>query len=686
MTRLERVALGLVLLVAAGLRLTGLDWDGFQHHHPDERYITWVATTIEFPSLGHMSQADWQPTTSTFNPFRWPPGASSEGIVVLQDERRDFAYGHVPLYLGVLATRLADYVAPALRPLLPADGSLRADVLNGAQRIEFHHLAAVGRFLTALVDTGTVLLVFLLGRRLFGARVGLLAAALLALTVLHIQLAHFWTSDPYLTFFALAALWAMVAAQGARPREMSVDRAGLNQVSGAAGDTAANARRLGYLLAAGVFVGLAVGSKFTAVLLFAPLAWVALVGGGKRRWIEWAIAVAASILVFVLTNPFAILDRTCAPPREPVMVGSLRLPDALTRSCYLQNLAEQNAMASGRSDLGFTRQYAGTLAYLYPIEMQIRWGMGPLLGLLAFVGLGWAIGRVATGLSRVRSGGSRLNPRHAEPLIIPLLWVLPYFVITGSLTVKFMRYMQPVAPLLVLFGVAMLWTLRQRAARAAIVAAVLLTTALYAFAFVNLYGAEHPWNAASRWVYQNVPPGTVLLSEQWDDSLPVTMVVGGQPRARQEYPNTELTWLSLPDGGDDETKLTANLELLAAAEYLTVLSNRVYGVVPRLPGRYPLSSRYHQLLFDGALGYELVWADRRAPNLFGVALVPDTFGWPGLRPPAALAHFLTTGPSLSFGRADESFVVYDQPLTMIFRNTGGLSAEQMRAAFDTPAR
>ena len=85
MTRLERVALGLVLLVAAGLRLTGLDWDGFQHHHPDERYITWVATTIEFPSLGHMSQADWQPTTSTFNPFRWPPGASSEGIVVLQE-------------------------------------------------------------------------------------------------------------------------------------------------------------------------------------------------------------------------------------------------------------------------------------------------------------------------------------------------------------------------------------------------------------------------------------------------------------------------------------------------------------------------------------------------------------------------------------------------------------------------
>ena len=82
MSRLERVALVVILLVAAALRLTGSDWDDFQHHHPDERYITWVATTIEFPSPGSLSRADWQPQTSTFNPFRWPPGAASEGIVV----------------------------------------------------------------------------------------------------------------------------------------------------------------------------------------------------------------------------------------------------------------------------------------------------------------------------------------------------------------------------------------------------------------------------------------------------------------------------------------------------------------------------------------------------------------------------------------------------------------------------
>ena len=369
MSRPQRAALIVTLLVAAALRLTGLDWDEFQHHHPDERYIAWVATTIEFPSPGSLSRADWQPETSTFNPFHWPPQAASEGIVVLQDEQRDFAYGHVPLYLGVLATRLVEQIGPALIPLLPDGWSLTADVLNGAGRIEFHHLTAVGRALTAMFDVGTVLLTFLLGRRLYGAMVGLWAAALLALTVLHVQLAHFFASDPYLTFFVMAALYAMVAALGT-----------------------ADARRPLWLLVAAVMVGLAVGSKFTAVLLLLPLLWTAWAVGQPRRW--WAAALAVlgvATLVFVLTNPFALLDNTCPAPAKPVGFGPLTLPEDVARNCYLQNVAEQNAMARGAADLGFTRQYEGTLPYLYFIEMQVRWGMGPLLGVVAFAGLGWEL-------------------------------------------------------------------------------------------------------------------------------------------------------------------------------------------------------------------------------------------------------------------------------------------------------
>ncbi len=665
MTRTQRIALVVILLSAVTLRLTGLDWDGFQHHHPDERYITWVATTIEFPSIGQITEAaQWRPETSTFNPFHWPPGAGSEGIVVLQGEPRDFAYGHVPLYLGVTATRLVEWVAPPLLRLLPAGWSLTADVLNGAGRIEFHHLAAVGRFLTALFDAGTVLFIFLLGRRLYGVAAGLLAAALLSVTVLHIQLAHFFTSDPYLTFFVVAAIHFMVAAHG-------------NWSAGPAGE----GRGKWYFILAAIMVGLAIGSKFTAVLLSLPLLWTAAAIGPSSRRRYWALlGIVVAALAFALTNPFAVLDWTCIP--SGTGGGESGLSATLSRSCYIQNILTQNAMVSGRADLGFTRQYAGTIPYVYFGEMLVRWGLGPLLGLVGLAGLAmstWDVARSLRGAAGINEALQRLL---RQPVVVVLLWVLPYLLLTGGFYVKFLRYMQPIAPFLILFGAALLWRVRRPSVRYALAGIVLIGTTLYAVAFVNLYRAEHPWNAASRWIYENVPPGTRILSEQWDDFLPVNLVVDGEQRSRKEYPNAELTWLTFPDAADNEEHLLANLELLADSEYLTVLSNRVYGVVPRLPERYPLSGQYHQLLFDGTLGYELVWVGSRSPRLWNVELQADTFSWPGLRPPMAVSEYLNRSRSISPGRADESFIVYDQPLTMIFRNTGRLSAEDMMAAFN----
>lgn len=665
MTRTQRIALVVILLSAVTLRLTGLDWDGFQHHHPDERYITWVATTIEFPSIGQITEAtQWRPETSTFNPFHWPPGASSEGIVVLQGEPRDFAYGHVPLYLGVAATRLVEWVAPPLLRVLPADWSLTADVLNGAGRIEYHHLAAVGRFLTALFDTGTILFIFLLGRKLYGVAVGLLAAAMLSVTVLHIQLAHFFTSDPYLTFFVVAAIYFMVAAHGDRAAGSAHERRGR-----------------WYFILAAIMVGLAIGSKFTAVLLSLPLLWTAAAIGPSSRRRYWAfLGIVVAALAFALTNPFAVLDWTCTP--SGTGGGESWLSAALSRSCYIQNILTQNAMVSGRADLGFTRQYAGTIPYVYFGEMLVRWGLGPLLGLVALAGLAmstWDVARPLRGAAGINEALQRLL---RQPVVIVLLWVLPYLLLTGGFYVKFLRYMQPIAPFLILFGAALLWRVRRPSARYALAGMVLIGTALYAVTFANLYRAEHPWNAASRWIYENVPPGTMILSEQWDDFLPVNLSVDGEQRSRKEYPNAELTWLTFPDATDNEKHLLANLELLADSAYLTVLSNRVYGVVPRLPERYPLSGQYHQLLFDGTLGYELVWVGSRSPRLWDVELQADTFSWPGLRPPMAVSEYLNRSPRISPGRADESFIVYDQPLTMIFRNTGRLSAEDMMAAFN----
>ncbi|HRO25366.1 MAG TPA: hypothetical protein PLR07_13845, partial [Promineifilum sp.] len=211
----------------------------------------------------------------------------------------------------------------------------------------------------------------------------------------------------------------------------------------------------------------------------------------------------------------------------------------------------QNAMVSGRADLGFTRQYAGTIPYVYFGEMLVRWGLGPLLGLVALAGLAvsaWDVARSLRGVAGINEALQRLL---RQPVVIVLLWVLPYLLLTGGFYVKFLRYMQPIAPFLILFGAALLWRVRRPSVRYALAGIVLIGTTLYAVAFVNLYRAEHPWNAASRWIYENVPPGTRILSEQWDDFLPVNLVVDGEQRSRKEYPNAELTWLTFPDAADN---------------------------------------------------------------------------------------------------------------------------------------
>jgi 4-amino-4-deoxy-L-arabinose transferase-like glycosyltransferase len=661
----------LILLLAAVLRLTGIDWDDYNHYHPDERYIAWVATSVEWPAdLG----SALKPHESTINPFYWPDGVESPGIVLDQGEPRRFAYGHLPLYLGVVFTRLMEWLGPSLAPRLPESWLLTQDVLNGAGWIEFRHITAAGRALTALFDLGTVVLVYLLGRALFNPAVGLLAAAFLAVNVMHIQLAHFFTADPYLTFFVVLAMLFLVLATRLLP-----------------GDR----RRPILILLAAVAIGLAVGSKFSAVLLLLPLAVAVFLDSGRSPWRRslWFLAgLLLAGLTFALTNPFAILDWTCQAITPAVTLGPVRIPALSWGSCYLENVVLQGTMVRGVRDVPFVRQYAGTTPYLYFIEMQLRWGMGPLLGLAAFTGFGWvlflAAGRVIRNLNMRRAERQdSLNGMIAaigRPELVVLAWTVPFFVTTGGLYVKFMRYLQPLTPFLMIFAAAVLLHLPRPLWRRVAVGLVLLLTGLYAWGFVNIYSASHPWVAASVWIYDNLPASRLILSEAWDDPLPDTITADGQRMSRIRYRTDTLNWLSGTGAADSPQKLAENLELLAQADYVVLSSNRNYGVIPRLPERYPLSGQYYQLLLDGRLGFEVIYAGSRVPNWLGVHLKPDTFGWPGLPVPDPVQAYLGDLWGPNWGRADESFTVYDQPLAIILENKARLSAAEMTALFDTP--
>ena len=78
-----------LLVAAAVLRFTGINWDQRQWTHPDERFIVWVADTISWPAapatnFGQELRTALDPERSTLNPFRWPAGAGrSTGSKIL---------------------------------------------------------------------------------------------------------------------------------------------------------------------------------------------------------------------------------------------------------------------------------------------------------------------------------------------------------------------------------------------------------------------------------------------------------------------------------------------------------------------------------------------------------------------------------------------------------------------------
>ncbi len=394
-TRGFSLLLLLVILTGGFFRLYDIRWDSGIMAHPDERStIAFYAPTIHWPNS---LEAALNPHQSPLNPF-WD---------VSSQTRRSYTYGHFPLYLLVLVGNglhsLGTFAVDAGVDPQTVDGLLQANTVPG--------FLDLGRGIVGLFDIGTIILVFLIARKLYGRWAGLLAATLSAFTVTQIQLAHFFAVDPISAMFTFLALYgAMLMAE----RDSTWPAA-----------------------LTGLAAGLAIASKFSALpIVAAPImatviaAWKARGHGRSYLTLVARLAVSGivAMVAFAATSPYVLLD---------------------FQSFYTAVVQEQGAMVNGMADFPFTRQYRNTLPYVYFIEQEIRWGMGYALGLVAFVGLAWVALRGLVG--RIRS----------DELIL-MSWVVPYFGITGMFLAKFMRYMSPLVPLFTIMGAGLLVTIWRR--------------------------------------------------------------------------------------------------------------------------------------------------------------------------------------------------------------------------------
>ena len=246
--------LGVVMLTGLGLRTWNVNFDGGVNAHPDENTSACLAgPTISWPS--------------SVDEFRDPRRSPLNPLWDRQNDRGlSFAYGHFPLYLGILTGELLNVLAkPA--GLLPLPD--RTIALMERANTSCEGVAVAGRLLIALLDTLTIFLLFLLGRRLYCAGAGLLAAALYSFTAQAVQLSHFFAMDPASTTFVVLAVYGGVL--------MVQERSWRG------------------VLYAGIGAGLAISAKFSSLpILAAPVAaaLVVLWGTGNRRLPMWQMASA----------------------------------------------------------------------------------------------------------------------------------------------------------------------------------------------------------------------------------------------------------------------------------------------------------------------------------------------------------------------------------------------------------
>ena len=633
-----------IFSLAIGLRFYGLNWDnGFPYTpHPDERAILMKVGDISPPGLGEIDVL-FDADESPWNP-RW------------------FPYGSFPLY-ALKAVQL-------LSGLGPGD--------------ELTDLRLAGRIISAVADVATVAVVFVLGSRVYGRRVGILASAFVAVAVLHIQLSHFFAVDTLLALFTTASLYFMyrVAREG-RPRDSALAGAciGLGLAT-----KISLAPILGAFVVAHLMYVLSIGETAQPALPAVGVRW-------STALKSLAAGAAVSLAVFFVTQPYTFLDW----------------------SRFYEDAIEQSEMVRRVRDYPYTRQYIDTTPYWYQVRQLATWGLGWPMGIvawagllyasvrglrfryaLAYMGLGWALpigillfstsfvsifAAAAVSLAAlIGTLPSRRADSRADVLL--LSWVVPYFLIIGAFEVKFLRYLIPITPVLMLFGARMLFAawdrLANRTSRPALrpwlvvgVAVLLGSSGFYALAYTSVYAEDHTAVRASEWINQNAPKGSVILKEHWEEGLPN---LNGY-RVRE-----------LPLYEADTSRKVDQLALdLAAGDYLVFFSNRLYGTIPRLPERYPVSAEYYRLLFSGELGFELVRFEATYPELLGVSFVDGTFRRPGVPEPSPLQEFMPSRVVLNLGHADESFTVYDHPKVLVFQNVGRNDAKTMRRIMEGAA-
>lgn len=376
-----------------------------------------------------------------------------------------------------------------------------------------HYLTA--RFFVACLGTATIYITFLISKKLYNKKVGVISSFFLAFMPLAVQDSHYATVDVPVTFFIALAFYSIlyVAEYG----------------------------KMKYYLISGFLIGLAASIKYNGGLLVIPLLAAVLIENYKQSgknhmpksetenfsWKEEMFlndinklfyAGIMSLSGFLLTSPYIILDF----------------------NSFLRDLTfEMNHMKIGHG-VSFLDT---SPAFVYHITNSLKKGMTVPLEAISILGVTYIILKIIFSIKSINqsnhgSFSEDVSKKELFSGIMLMSWILPYYLIIGSWEVKFVRYVIPILPLLSICAAYFIykfssWSCEELQKRGSIFSKVrtfdailivsvflLMVSPIQASITLDQTFYIHDTRETSfDWIDQNLPPNSLIIREQYTPQI-----------------------------------------------------------------------------------------------------------------------------------------------------------------------
>lgn len=470
------IALVMCIVIGISFRFRWVEWHDGTNLHPDEYGLTNTLTQLSIPK----TMDDYFNTRlSPISPY---PKYDEEGNKLADGPDNRLRWGQLPIII-------IRWVGETVK-------------LTG-----YDELRVLGRQLSGLADTLSLGLIFLIGWRLYGRKVGLLAAALSSLAVMQIQQSNFMTVDNFGAFFTTLAMYACVEISKNPP--VKRDEALQYHVNWDAWK---------WYLLFGVAFGMALACKINLL----PVGGMILV----------AVFIAVSDLKLTRSNDLGVIFKQAALAMVLAFVAAgaaFRISQPMTFRAeegntgiftlipnfdWVESMKVASSESSGIGGGPPGEQWAHRPMIFFPLVNMVLWGMGLPLGVAAW--LGWFAALWQAG-----------RWRNWQAHMLPVVWAGGYFLFMGTRWVKSIRYFLPIYPFLALLAAWLLWSLWQKAngparkiAAGTLLGFVLVFTLAWANAFTQaVYVPTHTRLQAARWIFSNMPGPIHLVMQDENGNL-----------------------------------------------------------------------------------------------------------------------------------------------------------------------